>query len=60
MTFNQWAAISKIDDQSRLAFEAVWNVMVNGGCSSNEASSLLTDLVESLPEPNFTEKEDWF
>jgi hypothetical protein len=51
MSFNQWAAVAKVPDGSRLAFEAVWNVMVGGGCSSNEASSLLTDLMQSLPEP---------
>jgi hypothetical protein len=55
MTFNQWAALAKIDDTSRSSFKAVWDAMTGGGCSPGEASSLLIDLIESLPE---TEGDD--
>lgn len=50
MSFNQWAAGRDFDNSARLAFEAVWNALINHGAPSGEASSLLTDLFQSIPE----------
>lgn len=59
MSFNRWAAAHcKFDNSCRLAFEAVWEAMVSGGKSESEASYLLTDLVESLPQPEFADDGD--
>lgn len=58
MTFNQWAAGKNLDSTARLAFEAVWREMVDHGCT--HASSLLTDLFESIPEFEPVDEEDLF
>lgn len=60
-TFNQWFATSgkQLDGAARLAFESVWNSMVNDRCSGNEAAALLTDLVHSLPQVELADEEDW-
>lgn len=53
MTFNQWCAACHVNDNSmRLAFEGVWNAMIGSETSESEASSLLTDLMQALPEPD--------
>lgn len=58
MTFNQWAAGRNLDSSARLAFEAVWRELVDRGCA--QASSLLTDLFESIPEFEPVDEEDLF
>ncbi len=55
MTFNQWAAGNNFDTTLRLAFEGVWNAMTSG-VSAGDASSLLTDLVQALPDER---DSDW-
>lgn len=60
MSFNQWAAGRDLDGSERLAFEAVWNALVNYGAPVGEASSLLADLFQSLPEPEpYSEEDRW-
>jgi hypothetical protein len=58
MTFNQWAAGKNLDTSARLAFEAVWRELVDRG--SSQASPLLTDLFESIPEFTPVDEEDLF
>ena len=59
-TFNQWAAASasNFPTDARIAFEAVWNALTSGGCSSSDAFYLLTDLAKSLPEAERDYDED--
>lgn len=60
MTFHQFAAssASHLPTSARLALEDVWNVMIGAGVSSGEASRLLSDLLESIPEATQDHDED--
>lgn len=58
MTFGQWCAGKNLDTPARLAFEAIWNELAELG--SKNASSLLTDLFEDIPEFDLMDEEDMF
>ncbi len=60
MTFNQWAARSKFDGLMRFPLEEVWNALIAGGKSGDQAAILLTDLVDAIPEYEPNEMEDMF
>lgn len=61
MTFNAWCAVSGqgFNNDLRFAFEAVWDAMIRRGVSASETSSLLTDLVHALPQPEFVDEDDF-
>jgi hypothetical protein len=58
MSFNQWASGRDLDGPLRFAFQALWQELADRGCV--HVSSLLTDLFDAMPQPEFADEEDLF
>jgi hypothetical protein len=50
MTFNQWCGGKRFEPSSRLALEAIWNALINGGYTPGQISALFADLLDSFLE----------